>query len=36
MTRPGIIEELVHRAGINADILTDGVISVGDEVVTDA
>jgi hypothetical protein len=22
----------VHRAGINADILTDGTISVGDEV----
>ena len=36
MTRPGIIKELVHRAGINADILTDGVIRVGDEVVTDA
>ena len=33
MTRPGIIEELVHRGGINADILTDGTISVGDEVV---
>ena len=33
LTRPGIIEELVHRAGINADILTDGTISVGDEVV---
>jgi MOSC domain-containing protein YiiM len=33
MTRPGIIKELVHRAGINADILTDGTISVGDEVV---
>jgi MOSC domain-containing protein YiiM len=36
MTRPGIIKELVHRAGINADILSDGVIRVGDEVVTDA
>jgi MOSC domain-containing protein YiiM len=35
MTRPGIIKELVHRAGINADILSDGVIRVGDEVVTD-
>jgi len=23
----------VHRAGLNADILTDGSISVGDEVV---
>jgi MOSC domain-containing protein YiiM len=33
MTRPGIIRELTHRAGINADILTDGTISVGDEVV---
>ena len=32
MTRPGIIEELVHRAGLNADILTDGTIAVGDEV----
>ena len=32
MTRPGIVEELVHRAGINADILTDGTISVGDDV----
>jgi hypothetical protein len=31
MTRPGIVTDLVHRAGINADILTDGVISVGDE-----
>ena len=33
MTRPGIVKELVHRAGLNADILTDGPISVGDEVV---
>jgi MOSC domain-containing protein YiiM len=33
MTRPGIIKELAHRAGINADILTDGTIAVGDEVV---
>jgi MOSC domain-containing protein YiiM len=32
MTRPGIIKELTHRAGINADILTDGTIAVGDEV----
>jgi MOSC domain-containing protein YiiM len=32
MTRPGIIDDLVHRAGINADILTDGVIRVGDAV----
>jgi len=32
MTRPGIIKDLVHRAGINADILTGGTISVGDAV----
>lgn len=32
MTRPGIIKDLVHRAGLNADILTDGVISVGDQI----
>lgn len=33
LTRPGIVEELVHRAGINADVLGDGTIAVGDEVV---
>lgn len=33
LTRPGIIKELVHRGGLNADILTDGPISVGDEIV---
>ena len=33
LTRPGIIRELVHRAGLNADILTDGSISIGDEIV---
>lgn len=32
MTRPGIVKDLVHRAGINADILTGGTISVGDEI----
>jgi MOSC domain-containing protein YiiM len=32
LTRPGIIEELAHRAGINADILSSGTIAVGDEV----
>jgi MOSC domain-containing protein YiiM len=32
MTRPGIIKELVHRAGINADIVTGGTIRVGDPV----
>jgi hypothetical protein len=33
LTRPGIIKELVHRAGLNADIVSDGWISVGDEIV---
>jgi len=33
MTRPGIIKELTHRGGLNADILTDGTIAVGDAVV---
>jgi MOSC domain-containing protein YiiM len=33
MTRPGIIKELLHRAGINADIVVGGTIRVGDPVV---
>lgn len=33
LTRPGIIKDLLHRGGLNADILTDGTISVGDEIV---
>lgn len=33
LTRPGIIKDLVHRGGINTDILTDGTIRVGDDVV---
>ncbi len=32
MTRPGIIKELTHRAGINADILVGGTIRVGDTI----
>ena len=32
VTRPGILRALVHRGGLNADILTDGWISVGDPV----
>ncbi len=36
MTRPGIIRELAHRAGLNADILCDGTIRVGDELHVDA
>jgi len=30
--RPGLIKELVHRAGINADVVLGGIISVGDAV----
>jgi len=32
MTRPGVLQGMVHRAGLNADILTDGEIAVGDPV----
>jgi MOSC domain-containing protein YiiM len=32
MTQPGVIKAFVHRAGLNADILNDGEISVGDTV----
>jgi MOSC domain-containing protein YiiM len=32
MTQPGVIKGLTHRGGLNADILSDGEIAVGDEV----
>jgi MOSC domain-containing protein YiiM len=32
LTRPGIIKDLIHRGGLSADILTDGIICVGDEI----
>jgi len=32
LTRPGVIKAYVHRAGLNADILTAGEIAVGDAV----
>ena len=32
MTKPGVIKGLVHRAGLNADVLNDGEIAVGDAV----
>jgi MOSC domain-containing protein YiiM len=35
MTRPGVLRGMVHRAGLNADILTDGEIAVGDPVQPD-
>ena len=33
MTQPGVMKALVHRGGLNADILSDGEITVGDPVV---
>jgi MOSC domain-containing protein YiiM len=35
LTRPGMIKALVHRAGINADIVSGGTIRVGDPVIVD-
>jgi MOSC domain-containing protein YiiM len=35
LTQPGIRKGLVHRAGLNADILKNGEIAVGDPVRTD-
>ena len=32
LTRPGVIKAYVNRAGLNADIVTDGEIAVGDAV----
>jgi MOSC domain-containing protein YiiM len=32
MTKDGVIKGLTHRGGLNADILSDGEISVGDTV----
>ena len=32
LTEPGVMRGLVHRAGINADVLSDGDIAVGDTV----
>ena len=30
LTRPGTLRALVHRGGLRADVLTDGVIRLGD------
>jgi MOSC domain-containing protein YiiM len=35
MTQPGITKGLLHRGGLNADILSDGAISIGDGVVAE-
>jgi MOSC domain-containing protein YiiM len=32
MTKPGVLKGMVHRAGLNADVLSDGQIAVGDVV----
>jgi MOSC domain-containing protein YiiM len=32
LTQPGVLKGLAGRGGLNADVLTDGEISVGDEV----
>jgi MOSC domain-containing protein YiiM len=34
-TRPGVVKGLAHRGGLNADILVDGRIQVGDPVIAD-
>ena len=34
MTQKGVLRALVHRAGLNADILSDGEIAVGDAIVS--
>jgi MOSC domain-containing protein YiiM len=33
LTQPGVMKALVHRAGINADVLSDGEIATGDPIV---
>ena len=36
MTYPGVIKGMVHRAGLNANLVTDGEIAVGDAVIVEA
>jgi len=36
MTRPGVVKAYVHRAGLNADILVNGEIRVGDPIRAEA
>jgi MOSC domain-containing protein YiiM len=35
LTRPGIIDALLHRGGLNADIVAGGTISVGDVILVE-
>lgn len=32
LTKPGVLDGMVHRAGLNADVVSDGEIAVGDVV----
>src|SRR5438874_5644193 len=36
LTKAGVLKGLVHRAGLNADVLNDGDIAVGDAVIVEA
>ena len=36
MTKPGVLAGMVHRAGLNADIVAGGEIAVGDSVTAEA
>jgi MOSC domain-containing protein YiiM len=35
VTEPGVVKGMVHRGGLNADVLNDGQIAVGDAVVAE-
>jgi MOSC domain-containing protein YiiM len=35
LTRPRIIDDLLHRGGLNADVVSSGTIAVGDSVTID-
>jgi MOSC domain-containing protein YiiM len=35
LTRPGIIDDLLHRGGLNADVVSSRTIAVGDSVTID-
>jgi MOSC domain-containing protein YiiM len=35
LTEPGVLPGLVHRGGLRAEILTQGIIKIGDDIVID-